>query len=47
MAGKKDYESEAEKLLGPIAEENGVRIYDVEYVKQSAGDTPMYSMKQI
>ena len=36
MAGKKDYESEAEKLLGPIAEENGVRIYDVEYVKEGS-----------
>ena len=36
MAGKKDYESEAEKLLGPIAEEIGVRIYDVEYVKEGS-----------
>ena len=36
MAGKKDYESEAEKLLGPIAEENGVSIYDVEYVKEGS-----------
>lgn len=30
------YEVETEKLLGPIAERNGVEIYDVEYVKEGA-----------
>ncbi|MCR5118079.1 MAG: ribosome maturation factor RimP [Lachnospiraceae bacterium] len=34
MAGKKEYEEKTRKLLEPVAEENGVRIYDVEYVKE-------------
>ena len=36
MAGKKDYEKEAEDLLLPITEEHGVKIYDVEYVKEGS-----------
>lgn len=31
---KKDYEERTEKLLEPIADQNGVSIYDVEYVKE-------------
>ena len=31
---KKDYEERTEKLLEPIAEDSGVSIYDVEYVKE-------------
>ncbi len=34
MAGKKEYETKTHELLGPICEEYGVRIYDVEYVKE-------------
>lgn len=34
MAGKKEYESKTEEILIPIAERLGVRIYDVEYVKE-------------
>jgi len=30
------YEVETEKLLGPIVEQYGVEIYDVEYVKEGA-----------
>lgn len=30
---KNDYEARTEKLAEPIAEDAGVRIYDVEYVK--------------
>lgn len=33
MAGR-DYEQKTEEILAPIAEANGVRIYDVEYVKE-------------
>lgn len=31
---RKDYASRAEELLTPIAEENGVYVYDVEYVRE-------------
>ena len=34
MAKRKQTEELAEKLLEPIAEAHGVRIYDVEYVKE-------------
>ncbi len=38
MAGKKSdralYETRAEEILTPIAEENGVWVYDVEYVRE-------------
>ena len=34
MAKIKQIEERAEALLKPVAEENGVRIYDVEYVKE-------------
>ncbi len=33
---KKDYETRTEELLQPIVEEYGVRIYDVEYVKEGS-----------
>lgn len=33
---KKDYEARTEALLTPIAAECGVRIYDVEYVKEGS-----------
>ena len=36
MSRKEDYETRTEKLLTPIAEANGVSIYDVEYVKESS-----------
>ena len=36
MPGKKETEQLAEELLKPIAEEFGVRIYDVEYVKEGS-----------
>lgn len=36
MAGKKEYEKKAEELLMPIAQANGVWIYDVEYVKEGS-----------
>ncbi len=34
MAGKREYEARTEALLEPIAAENQVEIYDVEYVKE-------------
>ncbi len=34
MANKKQIEEKTEALLAPIAKANGVRIYDVEYVKE-------------
>ena len=34
MSQREDYEAKTEKLLQPIAEANGVSIYDVEYVKE-------------
>ena len=34
MAKRKQTEELVEKLLEPIAEAHGVRIYDVEYVKE-------------
>lgn len=34
MSRREEYEERTEKLLTPIAEENGVSIYDVEYVKE-------------
>lgn len=37
MSKREDYEAKTEALLEPIAEANGVSIYDVEYVKE--GDT--------
>lgn len=36
MSKREDYESKTENLLQPIAEANGVSIYDVEYVKEGA-----------
>lgn len=33
---KKNYEQRTEELLTPIAEKNGVSIYDVEYVKEGS-----------
>ena len=36
MSKKEDYESRTEALLEPIAAENGVSIYDVEYVKEGS-----------
>ena len=36
MASVKEIEEKAEALLEPIAEENGVWIYDVEYVKEGS-----------
>ena len=33
---KNDYEARTEKLAEPIAEDAGVRIYDVEYVKEGS-----------
>ncbi|MBR1472009.1 MAG: ribosome maturation factor RimP [Lachnospiraceae bacterium] len=36
MAGKKEIESRAEELLKPVTDANGVRIYDVEYVKEGS-----------
>ena len=36
MAGKKDIETRAEQLLQPITDAQGVRIYDVEYVKEGS-----------
>lgn len=34
MSRREDYEARTEKLLEPIAEANGVSVYDVEYVKE-------------
>lgn len=36
MSKREDYETKTEALLTPIAEANGVSIYDVEYVKEGA-----------
>ena len=36
MSRRETYESRMEALLLPIAEENGVEIYDVEYVKEGS-----------
>ena len=35
MSKKDDVEKKTEALLTPIAEANGVRVYDVEYVKEA------------
>ena len=34
MSKRETYEAKTEEILLPIAEENGVEIYDVEYVKE-------------
>lgn len=36
MSQREDYELKTEELLKPIAEANGVRVYDVEYVKEGS-----------
>lgn len=36
MSRREDYETKTEELLKPIAEANGVYIYDVEYVKEGS-----------
>lgn len=36
MSKREDYEARTEKLLSPIAEANGVSVYDVEYVKEGS-----------
>ncbi len=36
MSKRENYEEKTESLLIPIAEENGVEIYDVEYVKEGS-----------
>ena len=36
MSRREEYESRTEELLVPIAEANGVSIYDVEYVKEGS-----------
>ena len=36
MSKASDYESKTEELLKPIAEQFGVKIYDVEYVKEGS-----------
>ena len=36
MSKKETYESRTEELLRPIADSNGVDIYDVEYVKEGS-----------
>ena len=36
MSKREDYERKTEELLAPIAEANGVSIYDVEYVKEGS-----------
>ena len=36
MSKREDYEARTETLLAPIAEANGVEIYDVEYVKEGS-----------
>ena len=38
MSKRETYEAKTEEILLPIAEENGVEIYDVEYVKEGIGD---------
>lgn len=37
MSRRETYETRTEALLQPIAEQNGVEIYDVEYVKEGSG----------
>lgn len=37
MSRREEYETRTEALLQPIAEANGVSIYDVEYVKEGGG----------
>lgn len=36
MSRREDYEARTEELLKPVAEANGVSIYDVEYVKEGS-----------
>ena len=36
MSKRENYETRTEELLKPIAEANGVEIYDVEYVKEGS-----------
>ncbi|MBO4976375.1 MAG: ribosome maturation factor RimP [Lachnospiraceae bacterium] len=36
MSRRDDYEAKTEALLSPIAQANGVEIYDVEYVKEGS-----------
>lgn len=36
MSRREEYEARTEKLLAPVAEANGVSIYDVEYVKEGS-----------
>ncbi|MCM1188256.1 MAG: ribosome maturation factor RimP [bacterium] len=36
MSRREDYEAKTEELLKPIAEANGVSVYDVEYVKEGS-----------
>ena len=36
MSRRENYEEKTEKLLEPIAEANGVEIYDLEYVKEGS-----------
>ncbi|MBO5335541.1 MAG: ribosome maturation factor RimP [Lachnospiraceae bacterium] len=36
MSKRESYEAKTEALLQPIAEKNGVEIYDVEYVKEGS-----------
>lgn len=36
MSRREDYETRTERLLKPIAEANGVSVYDVEYVKEGS-----------
>ena len=36
MSRREEYEERTEALLAPIAQANGVSVYDVEYVKEGA-----------
>lgn len=36
MSRREEYETKTQALLEPIAEANGVSVYDVEYVKEGA-----------
>ena len=36
MSRREEYEKQTEELLSPIAEANGVSVYDVEYVKEGS-----------
>lgn len=36
MSRREDYEARTEELLAPVAEANGVFVYDVEYVKEGS-----------